>query len=209
MTQTNVVRIKLSFKYSSNWYNTFKSPLPPQSGPCQQATWKFRSVYSNWSYYRAEIGRNSNTEAILKKGKAKRMKSHGGKGVLVKYNHGEKNKTVVEESQALNTIGMSTRNTQRKWKWADEQDYFQVWRLNEGHRSKLRRFFGSAEFFYALIRSFLVSKASSSSNQELFGKLNTLYPSTCISLTRSWIFILIHDKEVWQLQTTGRCDSSN
>ncbi len=161
--------------------NILQTDITPLSlGPCQQAAWKFRSVYSNWSYYRAEIGRNSSTEAILRKGKAKRMKSHAGKEVLescVKYNHGKKNKTVVEESQALKTIGMSTRNTQRKWKWANEQDYFSSMKTKWGHRSKLRRFFGSAKFFYALIRrSFLVSKASSSSNQELFGKLNHFIP---------------------------------
>lgn len=45
------------------------------------------------------------------------MKSHGRKEVLeirVKYNHGEKNKAVVEEFQALKTVGMSTQNTQRE-----------------------------------------------------------------------------------------------
>ena len=45
------------------------------------------------------------------------MKFQGGKEVLesrVKYNHGEKNKTVVEESQALKGVEMSTRNTRRE-----------------------------------------------------------------------------------------------
>ena len=45
------------------------------------------------------------------------MKPHGGKKVLesrIKYNHEKKNKTVVEESQALKTVGMSTRNTRRE-----------------------------------------------------------------------------------------------
>lgn len=59
---------------------------------------------------------------------------------------------------------------------------------------------------YTLIEKFFfVSKLSSSSDQKLFRKLNSLYLFTCISLIKSQIFNLIHDKKIWQQQTTRRC----
>ena len=57
------------------------------------------------------VGENSSTAAVSKKGKSKRMKTCGAKEVLesrVKYNHEKKSKTVVKESQAMKTVGMST-----------------------------------------------------------------------------------------------------
>ncbi len=79
---------------------------------------RFEHEKARISHSTRSIDENSSIATISKKGKAKRMKSHGGMDVLesrVKYNPRKKNKTVVEKSQvALKTVGLSTQNTRKE-----------------------------------------------------------------------------------------------
>ena len=78
---------------------------------------RFEHEEAQESHSTGVVDKNSSTAATSKKRKAKQMKSHGKKEVLesrAKYNRKKRNKTVVEELQAVKTVRMSTRNTRRK-----------------------------------------------------------------------------------------------